>query len=186
MAKDDEMHDQEGNPIEGLYVDQNGDGLVNNLDLYRLEQRAPEYFMGLTSNITYKNISLSFAGRANVGNYVYYNIQADHAANARLLHPTGYFLNGLTDVQAVGFENQQYLSDHFVQNGSFFRLDHVTLSYRLDDLFSNKFGLGISATVQNPLLITKYDGIDPEINNGVDNNIYPRMRTFVFGLNASF
>jgi iron complex outermembrane receptor protein len=182
----EQVYDDAGNPIEGLYVDQNDDGVINEQDRYRYENPAPQYFFGLTSSFSYDNLTLSLAARSNVGNYVYNNLQSDHSAFSRLYQPTGYYQNGLTDVREVGFENQQYLSDFFIQNGSFLRVDYISLSYRLDDLLKNKFGLTLSATVQNPILITNYTGIDPEINNGIDGNIYPRTRTFVLGVNAQF
>jgi hypothetical protein len=182
----EQVYDDAGSPIEGLYVDQNDDGTINEQDRYRFENPAPEYFFGLTTSFSYDNLTFSMAARSNLGNYVYNNLQSDQSAFSRLYQPTGYYQNGLTDVQEIGFENQQYLSDHFIQEGSFLRIDYVSLSYRLDDLLKNKLGLTVSATVQNPLLITNYSGIDPEINSGIDGNIYPRTRTFVLGVNAQF
>jgi iron complex outermembrane receptor protein len=82
-------------------------------------------------------------------------------------------------------EVPQLFSDHFIQEGSFFRLDHITVAYNFSNL-SEKFNLGVSASVQNPVLVTDYTGIDPELSNGIDGTIYPRSRTFVFGVNLGF
>ena len=126
------------------------------------------------------------AGRANVGNYNYNNVQSDQAFINRLYHSTNYLLNSHTDVTKFNFQQPEYLSDHFVQEASFFRLDHITLSYQFNNLFQKGYSVGLSATMQNPMLITDYTGVDPEVVGGVDNNNYPRVRTFLIGLNANF
>jgi TonB-dependent starch-binding outer membrane protein SusC len=105
---------------------------------------------------------------------------------ANLYHPTGYLGNVNTIATYLDFGQPQYLSDYFVQNASFFRLDHITLGYTLTDLVPKMDFLKIYATVQNPILVTDYKGVDPDIANGIDNNFYPRSRTFLFGLNARF
>ena len=182
----EQVYDEDGNPIEGLYVDRNGDGTVNSDDLYQFENPAPDYFFGFTSNVGYKGFNFSFAGRANIGNYVYNNVQSDQAFLSRLYHPTNYLLNSHTDATEINFQNPQYLTDHFVQEASFLRIDHITASYSFANLFDKGYSLTLTATVQNPILVTDYTGIDPEIFSGIDINIYPRVRTYLFGVNASF
>ena len=76
------------------------------------------------------------------------------------------------------------LSDYFVQKADFLKLDHVTLGYNFHDLIGQF--LRLSVTMQNILTISNYEGLDPEIFSGIDNSIYPRPRTFVFGLNVEF
>ncbi len=181
----EQVYDEAGVPIEGLYVDRNGDGNINADDLYRYEKAAPDYFFGLTSTLNVGNFDFSFAGRANVGNYVYNNVQSG-TSYANLYHPTGYLGNVNTIANYLDFNNPQYLSDYFVQEASFFRLDHVTLGYNFSSMMAKMDFLKLFVTVQNPLLITDYKGVDPEIDNGIDNNFYPRSRTFLFGLNARF
>ncbi len=181
----EQVYDENGVPIEGLYVDRNEDGIVNADDLYRYEKAAPDYFFGLTSTLNYGNFDFSFAGRANVGNYVYNNLQSG-TSYANLYHPTGYLGNVNAIATYLDFNNPQYLSDYFVQNASFFRLDHVTLGYNFSSMIEKVDFLKLFVTIQNPLLITDYEGIDPEIDNGIDNNFYPRSRTMLFGLNARF
>ncbi|MBI1227295.1 MAG: SusC/RagA family TonB-linked outer membrane protein [Bacteroidetes bacterium] len=181
----EQVYDEQGVPIEGLYVDRNGDGIVNSDDLYRYEKAAPNYFLGFTSTFTYHNFDFSFAGRANVGNYVYNNVQSG-TSYANLYHPTGYLGNVNSIATYLDFQNPQYLSDYFVQNASFLRIDHVTLGYNFGDMIQKISFLKLFVTVQNPLLITNYEGIDPEVASGLDNNVYPRSRTILFGLNARF
>lgn len=182
----EQVYDESGNPIEGLYVDRNGDGVISPDDQYRFKQAAPDYFFGITSNVSYKNFDFSFAGRANAGNYVYNNVQSNMAFFNRLFLSPNVLSNSLTSINEIGFQNPEYFSDHFVQPASFFRLDHITASYRFNNISKKKGSISISATLQNPLLITAYDGVDPELSNGIDNNIYPRTRTILFGVNASF
>ncbi len=181
----EQVYDAAGVPIEGLYVDRNEDGIVNEDDKYRLEKAAPDYFLGFTSTFNYGNFDFSFAGRANIGNYVYNNVQSG-SSYANLYHPTGYLGNVNSISSYLDFNNPQYLSDYFVQDASFLRLDHVTVGYNFGDMLDKIDFLKLFVTVQNPLLITDYEGIDPEIDNGIDNNFYPRSRTILFGLNARF
>lgn len=182
----EQVYDESGFPIEGLYVDRNGDGAVTPDDRYRLEQPAADYIFGFNSNMSFGNFNFSFAGRANVGNYIYNNIQSDQAIYSRIYHPTNYLNNVHSDVESIRFENPEYLSDHFIQDASFLKIDHITLTYNFNNLFGKTNSIGLSAIVQNPFVITNYTGIDPEVFGGIDGNSYPRVRNFVFGLNANF
>ncbi len=182
----EQVYDANGVPVEGLYVDRNGDGQVNNEDLYRLEKPAPDIFLGFNTFFQYGNFDLTLAGRANINNYVYNNVQSNGASYNNLYHPTGYLGNVNKVATELDFVNPQYFSDHFVQNGSFLRLDHITLGYDFSSLVAKVSLLKFYVTLQNPVLITKYDGIDPEVFGGIDNNVYPRSRTILFGVNAGF
>ncbi|MDX2247263.1 MAG: SusC/RagA family TonB-linked outer membrane protein [Bacteroidia bacterium] len=182
----EQVYDEAGVPIEGLYVDRNEDGQITLEDRYRLEKPAPDAFFGFTSLLNYKNLFFSFAGRANVGNYVYNNILSDYAFYNRLYNSTGIINNAHSDITAIDFAVPQYFSDHFIQDASFLRLDNVTLGYNFSNIFGGKGYVKLSATVQNPVLFTQYQGLDPEVFNGIDGNIYPRSRTFMIGLNAGF
>ena len=179
----EQVYNEDGKPIEGLYVDRNEDGVVDSEDQYRLEKPAPDMFFGINTAVNAGNFTLSLAGRANIGNYVYNNNLSDRGVTSGLFHPSLYLSNTISEVNEIGFVNQQFLSDYFIQEASFFRLDYVSLSYNFEKLLSN--GLTLSATLQNPILITNYTGVDPEISSGIDNNVYPRARTFVFGVNAN-
>ena len=182
----EQVYAENGQPIEGLYVDRNGDGQITADDQYRFKKPAPDVFFGLTTNVTYKNFDLSLAGRASIGNYVYNNVQSNNAFYDRLFHPTLYLLNVHSDINEIGFETPEYFSDHFIQDGSFLRLDHITLSYTFNEVFKKSGNLRVYGTLQNPLLISNYTGLDPEVFGGIDSNIYPRSRTILFGVNANF
>ncbi len=183
----EQVYDENGDPIQGLYVDRNGDGIINSDDKYISESpNAPLYF-GITSNFSYKDWTFSFSGRANFGNYVYNNAQSELATYDRLYRDEGpYASNVLSSVNEIGFYLPQYFSDYFVQEASFFRMDDISLSYTFQDLLKNKLDVRLSATCNNAFVITNYDGLDPEVFGGIDNNLYPRTRVWVFGVNVQF
>ena len=181
-----QLYDENGKLLEGQFEDTNGDGIVNDNDKYRYKNPSPRYTIGLTSNIALGNFDFSFAGRANMGNYVYNNVQTDMGYLNRLFGTTKYLSNVNQSAVDLNVLDQAKLtfSDHFVTKASFFRLDHVTAGYNFNHLLG-KF-LRVYATIQNPLVVTKYEGLDPEIGNGIDNTIYPRPRTYLLGVSVNF
>ena len=182
-----QVYGQDGRPVEGVYVDRDGDGRVTVADLYRYKQRAPLATFGFTTNLAYKKFTLSTVLRANVGNYIYNRIAADQANLANITQGTASLSNVPSSIRDTYFlTNRQLFSDYYLENGSFLRGENVTLGYNVGKIFREGTNLRLTAAVQNVFLITKYSGLDPEIFTGVDNNFYPRSRTFTFGLNASF
>lgn len=128
-----------------------------------------------------------FSGRANFGNYVYDNVNSENAVYERLYRPEGpYLSNVVTAVSETGFQNPEYLSDYYIKEASFFKMDVITLGYTFANLANDRVKLRLSATVNNAFTITQYEGIDPEISGGIDNRIYPRPRVYSFGLNLQF
>ncbi len=182
----EQVYDEAGKPIEGVYVDRNGDGEFTEDDKYHYKKAAPDVFMGISSNLNYKNLSFSFAGRLNLGNFVYNNIESQYADYLGLYNSVGYLANRQRAVYDTEFENAQYWTDYFIQNASFFRMDHMTLSYAINDVINKKSDILVYGTVQNAFIITKYRGLDPERDNGLDNNVYPRPRTFTLGVKVDF
>lgn len=183
----EQVYDENGNPIQGLYVDRNGDGIINSDDRYVHENpNAPLYF-GITNTFNYKKWSFFFSGRANFGNYVYNNAQSELATYDRLYRDEGpYAGNVLASATDINFSIPQYFSDYFVQEASFFRMDDITLSYTFENLLKNSLNVRLSATCNNAFVITNYKGLDPEVFHGIDNNLYPRSRVWVFGINLQF
>ncbi|HNY03648.1 MAG TPA: SusC/RagA family TonB-linked outer membrane protein, partial [Bacteroidales bacterium] len=181
-----QVYDANGKPIEGLYEDLNKDGKITDADRYHYKSPNGTSTYGLSTTLSYKRLSLSAAGHATVGNYVYNNNASNRGVYSNLFRPEGPYLGNVSkDVYDVQFTNQQYLSDYYIQNASFFKLDYISLGYDFGDLVKNSLGLRLSFTVNNVFTITKYTGLDPEVNNGIDNNIYPRSRVFVLGVNLS-
>jgi TonB-dependent starch-binding outer membrane protein SusC len=184
-----QVYDQAGLPIDGLFADLNRDGSINEKDLYQYKGNNPEFFFGASSSLTYKKWNAGFVLRANIGNYMYNNVAASSGTLRNILEPLGYINNGSRDYLSTGFSgngSNYFLSDYYVQNASFLRMDNINIGYNVGKLFNNKANLRINANVQNAFIITKYKGLDPEVNGGIDNNFYPRPRTFVLGLNLNF
>ncbi|MDR3119415.1 MAG: TonB-dependent receptor [Mediterranea sp.] len=189
----EQVYNKDGKPIEGAYVDHNGDGKVgekdNDGDLIAYKKSAPDVFMGLTSQLSYKNWDLSFALRASIGNYAYNNVQSNREAwgGSEMYDNTGFLKNRIASASYTDFYEARRRSSYYVQNASFLRMDNISLGYTFEKIFTTKQNARVYVTVQNPFVITKYDGIDPEISgSGIDNNIYPRPRVFMLGLNLNF
>ena len=181
-----QVYGSNGMPIEGLYVDRTGSGgtvTSNNLNKYHYKKPAPDYTLGINSRISYKQFDFSFSGRANIGNYAYNNV-ASGALYSTVYNQSGFFNNIPRQVNNAKFTNTQYFSDFYVENASFFKMDNMSVGYNLEQFAAVK--ARISFTVQNAFTITKYKGLDPEVDGGIDNNFYPRPRVFVLGVNLTF
>jgi hypothetical protein len=180
------VYDVNGNPIEGLYVDLSGKGGTvngNNADKYIYHNPAPDYLMGLSARFNYKNFDLSLSSRASIGNYVYNQVAA--GASYDQMYQIGYFKNFPTYLSDTKFVKRQFTSDYFVENASFFKLDNLSTGYKFDNIYK-KLSARVSLTVQNLMTFTKYRGIDPEVSGGIDNNFYPRPRTFMLGISLTY
>jgi len=182
----EQMYDEDGQILENMFVDRNEDGIINGMDKYHFEKRSADYTFGFSSRLEIGDFDFSFAGRASVGNYVYNNIQTDMGYLLRLYGSSGVLWNLNQSAVDNNVLNQSSLtfSDHFVQKADYLKIDHLTVGYNFDHLIGNFFR--IYATLQNPLVATSYEGLDPEIFDGIDRNFYPRPRTFLFGLNVEF
>jgi len=181
-----QVYDNDGNPIEGLYVDLSGEGgAVNgdNDDKYIYHNPVADYLMGLSVRFNYKSFDFAASTRTSIGNYVYNQVAS--SASYDQMYQIGYWHNEPTFLDDTKFVKRQFTSDYFVENGSFFKLDNVSVGYSFDDFFK-KLNARLSFTIQNALTITKYSGIDPEVNGGIDNNFYPRPRIFMFGLSLGY
>jgi len=182
-----QVYDQDGKPIQGLYADLNNDGIINDNDRYRYKSPNADYVIGISSKLTYKKFDLSFSGHANIGNYIYDNVNSENGVYERLYRSEGPYLSNITSsVFDVDFTSPQYLSDYFIKNASFFKMDYITLTYMVGNLYKNTANMTLSFTVNNVFTITKYKGIDPEIFDGLDKQIYPRPRIFALGVNVLF
>ena len=178
-----QVYDADGNPIEGAYVDQNGDGVIDSHDLVVRHSKDPKVTMTFGSNFRYKNWDLGFSLRASIGNYVYASALRGGTALDGLFRN-----NQLSNVfqSDVYFDTNQNESDYWLRNASFLRCDNITLGYNFTNLWNDFSSLRLFLGVQNPFVITKYAGLDPEVFDGVDGNIYPRATTWSLGLVLSF
>ena len=182
-----QVYDLDGKPIEGVYVDRNDDGVINNEDKYYYKDPLADIQMGLSSTLKVNNFDLSVTARANIGNYMYDNVASSKAIPADITSLD--FLSNLhSDYFNTGFQTHSetnLLSDHYVTDASFIKIDNITMGLTFPDFFKDS-DIRIFATVQNVATFTEYNGLDPEVNLGIDNNFYPRPRTFTFGFNLDF
>jgi len=191
-----QVYDENGKPIEGLFVDRNGDGKIDSKDKYCYKSPAPDVIMGFTTKFIYKNWDFSAAFHASIGNYVYYDFLNSKAELAKLHNDVGAYNNTTAEAVKLGFWGDARTfqetngSDYFVRNASYLKCSNMTLGYSFPALFkagAEKICSGrIFFTVQNPFIITKYKGIDPEVSSGIDSNPYPRPISFQLGLNLNF
>ena len=181
-----QLYDPEtGKPIEGAYADLNGDGEINDADLYRYHSPAPKYIMGLSTSLRYKHFTLGMSFRANIDNYVYNGMGMSTGAWETVSYNNSQLNNLNASFLKTGFKTRQYLSDYYVENASFLKLDNLSLSYNVGKI-SKWASLTVSAMVQNVFCITGYSGTDPEVPNGMDNSFYPRPRTYSLSLGFEF
>jgi iron complex outermembrane receptor protein len=181
-----QVYDEEsGRPIEGLYADLDGNGVINSNDLYHYRSIFPDWIAGISTMLQWRKFSLSTSLRASIGNYVYNNVAMDTGAFGTVSY-NAYELNNLhSSYLETGFVSRQQLSDHYVENASFLKMDNLRAGYDFGPV-SDHVSLHLSAMVQNVFTITKYRGVDPEISSGVDSSLYPRPRIFSITVGLEF
>ena len=193
-----QVYDKQGNPINGVYVDRAGakdennkvipDGKITADDKFLTHHADPDVTIGFNTSFTWKNWTAALSGHASIGNWVYNNVASDTEMLADLW--TNSFVgNRVSSATKSMFTQAQYLSDYYLQNGSFLKLDNFTLGYTFPQFHvdENRTAvLNIFGTVQNIVTITGYKGVDPEVYGGIDNNMYPRPRTFILGVKFNF
>ncbi len=176
--------------LAAIYEDLNGDGKVDDNDKRPFEKPAADLIIGITSSFEFKNFDLTFTMRGNAGNYVYNNNASQGGYFNRVNERGDIFLNNLhTSALVSGFNRPQYFSDYYIEDGSFLRMDNITLGYTLPKM-PGSGSLRLYVTAQNPFIWTKYSGLNPEVTSndsgnislGIDNNPYPWSRAYVFGL----
>ena len=181
-----QVYDADGNPIEGAYVDRNGDNVINDNDKFFYKSPFADITMGLNTNLNYKNWDFAMVTRASLGNYAYDNV-ASSTAYLRRATENSILTNLHSDYLDTGFVNiteNNLLSSHYVKEASFFRIDNIAIGYTFDNNSNTTYR--VYGSMQNVLTITDYKGLDPEIFGGIDNNFYPRPQSFVLGINIDF
>ena len=192
-----QVYDKAGKPIEGQVVDRNADGVISDADKYLYKSPWAPVTMGLSSRLDWKNWDFGFSLRASIGNYVFNNVmQGYHNVSPAAVFEevSGFYLNNRprnsVEMGWQTYNNHAIFSDYWVQNASFLKCDNITLGYSFNGLFKhgsyNGVGGRISAAVSNVFCITKYDGIDPEVFQGIGGDIFPRPISFILGLNLNF
>ena len=184
-----QVYDEKGKPIQNAFVDRNGDGEITDADRYLRKSPMPKIYLGFNSQFTYKQFDLGFNLRSNLGNYAFNDVAAGNSTLANSYGGQGFLTNIHHAALESGFTQttsaEQSKSDYFLENASFLKMDNLTFGYSFDKLFDTKLHGRFSFSIQNVFTITNYSGLDPE-NNGVDGNMWPRPRTYTFGVNLNF
>lgn len=182
-----QVYDQSGSPIDGLFEDLNRDGIINDKDLYQYKSANPDYLLGASTNFNFNNkLNVGFVMRASIGNYMYNNNIAASSNYKNILNPLNRLDNAIAYNLLSGNGDKYFLSDYYVQNASFVKMDNAYISYRVGKVLRNKANLTVNGNIQNVFTITNYVGLDPEVQSGIDNNFYPRPRVYSLGLNLTF
>ena len=179
-----QKYNNAGKPIEGSYYDINADGIINYNDYYAYHSATPDCLLGLNSILTYGNWSAGVSFRSSIGNYVYNETNAQ-LGNSQQNANIGYLSNITTDYLTTGFKTYQGVSDYYIENASFLKMDYFNIGYNFGEIMKN-VKLKLAATVQNVFTITGYKGVDPEIPNGIDNGFYPRPRIYSLKINLDY
>lgn len=182
-----QVYNANGVPLEGVYADLNSDGVINTSDQYFYKSPDPNFTFGFNTSFTYKKWTINTVLRANIGNYIYDNVSSNFGIRNNVLSTQGILNNSGRDIYNTNFQTSQYLSDYYIKNASFLKMDNVGLVYNVGKLSANgNTTMRISANCQNVFVVSEYKGIDPESVTGIDYNFYPRPRTFTLGLNVGF
>ncbi len=186
-----QVYDKNDKPIEGLYEDIDRDGMVDADDRYLYKKPAADVLLGISTQFGYKAFSVGLAAHGMFGNYLFNQYAAGAGILSTIKNPLNYINNASPSYLETGFRNNsqnQFLSDYFIQNGSFLRLDNINLGYNMGRVLQDRASLRLLGSIQNVAVFTKYKGLDPEISsdNGIDGNIYPRPRIYSIGFNLDF
>lgn len=183
----EQVYDANGLPIEGCYVDQDGNGKIDDNDRVLKHSKDPKVTMSWNNTFNYKNWDFGFSLRASIGNYVYNDVLSTHVTLGNTYKNTTLSNLVVNDVYFTGnVTSNTYMSDYWLRNAGFVRCDNITIGYTWPDLLKNNLRLRLFGAVQNPFVITKYNGLDPEVSSGIDNGVYPRPVTYSIGLVATF
>lgn len=185
----EQAYGADGKPIDGVFIDRNGDGVITPDDQYLYRKPQADVFYGLYATISYKNWDFSTSWRGSWGNYNYNNVDSNLGWSNQVLIRNTDLGNATTELLNTNFSyagSERYLSDYYIQDASFIRMDNITVAYTFHNFLGTNADAKLSLGGQNLILITDYKGLDPEINNGIDKTIYPRPRMYTLGLNVNF
>ncbi len=180
-----QAYDENGKPIEGQYVQPDGSVSATETRYATGKSALPTSYLGFNTQLSWKNWDLAISGHGSFGNYVYNYVAADQYVQS-VYSDQGSFSNILKSTRDLGFQQQQLYSDMWLEKGSFFRFDNITLGYTFNKLWNNSSRLRLTFSVSNVATITGYSGLDPELTDGIDREVYPRPRSYTFGANLTF
>jgi len=179
-----QVYDSNGKPVDGAFVDRNGDGMISTKDMYYYKSTTPDAILGFSTKVSHKNWDFALSARAVLGNYVYNNAASNSSLQS--VSTNEYLQNVFATAPQYQFSVPQYKSDIYVENASFLRLDNINVGYNFGEIFTKGSNLKVYAMAQNVFVITKYSGVDPEVFTGIDNGYYQMPRIYSLGFNFQF
>ncbi|WP_330745793.1 SusC/RagA family TonB-linked outer membrane protein [Chryseobacterium sp. CP-77] len=179
-----QVYDNNGKPLEGAYVDRNGDGKSTEDDKYFYKSPNPDVILGFSTKVSVKKWEFSTSLRAVLGNYVYNN-SASNSSIANI-QANNFLSNTNSSVLTTQFATTQLFSDMFIEDASFLRMDNLSIGYNAGEFMGKGTNLRVNAMAQNVFVITKYKGVDPEVFGGIDNGFYQRPKVYSVGFNFQF
>lgn len=179
-----QVYDNNGKPVDGVFVDRNGDGVINTKDMYYYKSTTPDAILGFSTKVSHKNWDFALSARAVLGNYVYNNAASNSSLQSASTNE--YLQNVFSTAPQYKFAVPQYKSDIYVENASFLRLDNINVGYNFGEIFTKGSNLKVYAMAQNVFVITKYSGVDPEVFGGIDNGYYQMPKIYSLGFNFQF
>ena len=187
-----QKYDSDGKPLQNQFEDLDGDGAITEGDRYMTGKSvSPKFYYGMNLKVTYRNWDFGMNGHGSAGTWVF-NDFASANSTASLDLNSGALPNQARLVKKTGFtapnSGQQWYSDYFLENASFFRLDDINLGYTFRGVARTETDIRIGASLQNVFVLTGYSGPDPEVTaeNGIDNTMWPRPRTWSLRINVNF
>ncbi len=186
-----QLYDSEGMPIQNAFVDRNNDGEINDADRYCAGDPNPDFYYGVNVKLSYKNWDFGFNGHGNIG-YTVYNAFGAMNSTTYFDANQGHLPNFAQVVKQTGFtdvnDTYQYMTDLFIEDASFFRMDDINLGYTFKEIGNWGGNIRVAASCQNAFVLSKFKGVDPETDNtsGINNSFWPRPRTFSIRLNVNF
>ncbi len=185
----EQVFDANGRPLEGVYVDRNNDGIINADDRYFSGNPFPKWTMGFNTNFTYKDFGFAMNWRAQLGHEIYNNLKAGNSFLSNISGTGDWSGNVSEGIYDTGFVNKAVeimQSDYFIEDGTFVKLDNLALSYNFRNLIGDGTSLSVNLSGNNLWIISDSDALDPEVYDGIYNNLYPRPRMYVLGFNLNF
>lgn len=185
-------------PGDLIFVDQNGDGFINDADNTKIGKGMPDWTYGFSLNVDYKGLDFVAQFQGVLGADVY---DATRRNDIKYINLPAYIKDrwtgeGTSNTVPIFDETayNKHSSDFFVKDGSYLRLRNIELGYTLPQQLTSKAFISkarVFVSCQNLFTATKYEGFDPEIGQsttaiGIDKGIYPQARTLTFGVNVYF
>ena len=187
-----QKYDSDGRPLQNEFVDLDGDGTITQADRYMTGKSvSPKFYYGLNLKVTYKDWDFGLNGHGSAGTWVFNDFASANSTSSLDLN-SGALPNQARLVRRTGFtapnSGEQWYSDYFLENASFFRLDDLNAGYTFRGIGPWESDIRIGASVQNVFVLTGYTGMDPETvsENGIDNTMWPRPRTWSLRINVNF